>query len=46
MLAVRLVLLVLALKAKLTTPLVTPVMVSHGWSLVGPNGLLTDQSLG
>ena len=38
MLAVRLELPVLALKAKLTTPLVMPVMVSHAWSLVGANG--------
>ena len=27
-----------AVKVKLTTPLVAPVMVSHGWSLVGANG--------
>ena len=38
MLAVRGAVVVLAVKLKLTTPLVTPVMVSHGWSLVGANG--------
>ena len=36
--AVRLVDPVLAVKEKLTTPLVMPLMVSHGWSLVGANG--------
>ena len=28
----------MAVKEKLTTPLVMPVMVSHDWSLVGANG--------
>src|ERR1700690_751377 len=38
MFAVRVELSVLALKLKLTTPLVTPLMVNQGWSLVGANG--------
>src|ERR1700690_727421 len=37
-LAVRMDSEVLAVKAKLTTPLVMPVMVSHGESLTGANG--------